>query len=49
MMVLSQHGHILFYSKSLLVLAQGESPARAAQCQQGEAREASHPGVVVAS
>ena len=49
MMVLSQHGHVLFYSQSLLALAQGEPPAWAAQCQWGEAREASHPGVVVAS
>ena len=32
-----------------MALAQGEPPARAAQCQRGEAREASHPGVVLAS
>ena len=31
MMVLSQHGHVLFYSQSLLALAQGEPLARAAE------------------
>ena len=32
LMVLSQHGHVLFYRQSLLALAQGELSARAAQC-----------------